>query len=55
MKKTQNTSNMKLIIQMSLPAIFSMFISALYNIVDSIFVAQLGEYALGAVSLVFPI
>lgn len=54
-KRTQNTSNMKLIIQMSLPAIFSMFISALYNIVDSIFVAQLGEYALAAVSLVFPI
>ena len=54
-KRTQNTSNMKLIIQMSVPAIFSMLISALYNIVDSIFVAQLGEYALAAVSLVFPI
>jgi len=54
-KRTQNTPNMKLIIQMSLPAIFSMLISALYNIVDSIFVAQLGEYALAAVSLVFPI
>lgn len=54
-KRTQNTSNMKLIIQMSVPAIFSMLISALYNIIDSIFVAQLGEYALAAVSLVLPI
>jgi putative MATE family efflux protein len=44
-----------LIVKMSLPAMFSMFIQALYNIVDSIFVARLGENALSAVSLIFPI
>ena len=34
---------LKLIISMSLPAMFSMIIQALYNIVDSIFVAQVSE------------
>lgn len=46
---------LKLIISMSLPAMFSMLIQALYNIVDSMFVAQIGEDALTAVSLAFPI
>ncbi len=45
----------KLLISMSLPMIISMLVQALYNIVDSIFVAQLNEAALTAVSLVFPI
>ncbi len=45
----------KLLISMSLPAMFSMLIQALYNIVDSIFVAQINENALTAVSLAFPI
>ncbi len=45
----------KLIITMSLPAIFSMMTQALYNIVDSIFVAQLGEEAITALSLAFPV
>ena len=53
--RTKNTPLMKLIIQMSVPAVFSLLISALYNFIDSIFVAQLGEYALTAVSLAFPI
>lgn len=44
----------KLIVSMSLPAIFSMLVQALYNIVDSIYVAQIGENALAAVSLAFP-
>lgn len=44
-----------LLITMSLPAMFSMLIQALYNIVDSIFVAQINENALTAVSLAFPI
>jgi len=44
-----------LIVKMSLPSIFAMLISALYNIVDSIYVARLSEAALSAVSLVFPI
>ena len=45
----------KLLITMSLPMIASMLVQALYNIVDSMFVAQLNENALTAVSLVFPI
>lgn len=45
----------KLLISMSLPMIISMLVQALYNIVDSIFVAQLNEQALTAVSLAFPV
>ena len=45
----------KLLISMSLPMIASMLVQALYNIVDSMFVAQLNENALTAVSLAFPI
>ncbi|MCI9081137.1 MAG: MATE family efflux transporter [Lachnospiraceae bacterium] len=44
----------KLLISMSLPMMISMLVQALYNIVDSIFVAQVGEYAVRAVSLAFP-
>ncbi len=45
----------KLLVTMSLPIMISMLIQALYNIVDSIFVAQIGENALTAVSLAFPV
>ncbi|GAA0370351.1 MATE family efflux transporter [Alkalibacterium iburiense] len=45
----------KLILTMSLPMIISMVVQSLYNIVDSIFVAQVSENALTAVSLAFPI
>ncbi len=45
----------KLIISMSLPMMISMLVQALYNIVDSIFVSQISEQALTAVSLAFPI
>ncbi len=45
----------KLLINMSLPIMISMLVQALYNIVDSIFVARLSEDALTAVSLAFPI
>ena len=45
----------KLLITMSLPMMISMPVQALYNIVDSMFVAQLSEDALTAVSLAFPI
>ncbi|MDP2842042.1 MAG: MATE family efflux transporter, partial [Acetobacterium sp.] len=45
----------KLLFSMSIPAIISMMIQAMYNVVDSIFVAQIGEEALTAVSLAFPI
>lgn len=45
----------KLIVTMSLPMMVSMLVQALYNIVDSIFVSQISEQALTAVSLAFPI
>ncbi len=45
----------KLLLSMSLPMILSMLVQALYNIVDSVFVAQVSEEALTAVSLAFPI
>lgn len=45
----------KLLITMSLPMVVSMLVQALYNVVDSIFVAKINENALTAVSLAFPI
>ena len=45
----------RLIIKMSLPLMISMLIQALYNIVDSMFVARVSETALTAVSLAFPL
>lgn len=45
----------KLIISMSLPIMISMLVQALYNIVDSVFVAMINENALTAVSMAFPI
>ena len=45
----------RLIVTMSIPAILSMMVQAMYNIVDSYFVAQISENALTAVSLVFPV
>lgn len=45
----------KLLFSMALPAIIAMMVQALYNIVDSIFVSRLGEEALTAISLAFPI
>ena len=44
----------KLLVSMSLPMMASFFIQALYNIVDSMFVARISENALTAVSLAFP-
>ncbi|MDQ9773883.1 MATE family efflux transporter, partial [Acinetobacter baumannii] len=45
----------RLLLSMSVPMMISMLVQALYNLVDSMFVAQLNENALTAVSLVFPI
>ena len=45
----------KLLISMALPMMIAMLVQALYNVVDSVFVSQLGENALTAVSLAFPI
>lgn len=62
MQQTQTKENKmgvmpipKLLVSMSLPMMLSMLVQALYNIVDSIFVAQIDEYALTAVSLAFPL
>jgi putative MATE family efflux protein len=45
----------KLLLSMSIPMMISMMVQALYNIVDSIFVAQIGEDALAALTLAFPV
>ena len=44
----------KLLINMALPMMISMLVQALYNIIDSIFVARISEDALTAVSMAFP-
>lgn len=44
----------RLLVSMSVPMMVSMLVQALYNVVDSIFVASLSEDALTAVSLAFP-
>ena len=60
-KKVQTENKMgvmpvpKLLVTMSLPMIISMLVQALYNVVDSVFVAQINEEALTAVSLAFPV
>ena len=45
----------KLLFSMALPMMISMLVQALYNVVDSVYVAQLSQDALNAVSLSFPI
>ncbi|MDR1953659.1 MAG: MATE family efflux transporter [Clostridiales Family XIII bacterium] len=45
----------RLIISMSFPAMISMIVAALYNIVESIFVASISEAAMAAITLVFPV
>jgi len=45
----------QLLLTMSFPMVISMLVQALYNVVDSIFVAKINENALTAVSLAFPI
>lgn len=45
----------KLLVSVSLPIVISMLVQALYNIVDSIFVAKIGDSAFSALSLAFPI
>ena len=45
----------KLLAGMAIPMMISMLVQAFYNVVDSIFVAQLSEDALNAVSLAFPL
>ncbi len=45
----------KLLAGMAIPMMISMLVQALYNVVDSVFVARLSEDALNAVSLAFPL
>ncbi len=45
----------KLLMVMSVPMMISMFIQALYNVVDSMFVAKISEEALAAVGIAFPL
>lgn len=59
MQKTENIMGAKkimpLLISMSVPPMISMLIQALYNIVDSMYVARVSEDALTAVSIAFPL
>ena len=45
----------RLLAGMAIPMMISMMVQALYNVVDSVFVAQISEDALNAVSLAFPL
>lgn len=45
----------ELLFKMSVPMMISMFMLALYNVVDSIFVSRISEAALSALSLAYPI
>ena len=54
-QKLGQTKITSLIFKMSTPAIISMIVQALYNIVDSWFLAKYDLDALSAVSLAFPI
>ncbi len=45
----------KLLFQMALPMVISMLVQALYNVVDTIYVADFSENAVTALSLAFPI
>lgn len=53
--KMGSTPMLRLILSMSLPTMFSMIIQAMYNIVDSVFVSNLGQDALTALSLAYPL
>ena len=53
--KMGTDSIFKLTVSMSIPAMIAMFIQAMYNIVDSFYVARIGENVLTAVSLAYPI
>ena len=44
----------KLLVSMSLPMVISMFVQAMYNLIDSVFVAQIDQDALTAVNMAFP-
>ncbi len=45
----------KLLANMAIPMVISMLVQALYNVVDSIYVSQISESAVTALSLAFPV
>lgn len=45
----------KLLMNMAIPMVISMLVQALYNVVDSIYVSQISESAVTALSLAFPV
>ncbi|MEG0090726.1 MAG: MATE family efflux transporter [Oscillospiraceae bacterium] len=51
----ESKKTLPLFFSMVIPPMLSMFIQSLYNIVDSMFVSALGENAIAAVSIVFPL
>ena len=66
MKKERNTPNLrdnkmgvmpegKLLLNMATPMVIAMLVQALYNVVDSIYVSQISESAVTALSLAFPV
>ncbi|RAK05357.1 putative MATE family efflux protein [Halanaerobium saccharolyticum] len=54
-RKLAETPIPKLLTEMSIPAIIGMLVSAVYNIVDTIFVGRIGTEAIGAVTIAFPL
>ena len=52
-QKMTTTSPKKLVVTLGIPTIISMLVTAIYNIADTFFVAQLGKSASGAVGVVF--
>ena len=45
----------KLLLNMAMPLVLSMLVQALYNVVDSVYVAGYSQNAVTALSLAFPI
>lgn len=54
-RKFAETPIPKLLTEMSIPAIIGMLVTAVYNIVDTIFVGRIGTEAIGAVTIAFPL
>lgn len=51
----RNKNILPLVLSMSLPMVLSMLVNALYNIVDSYYVAKISEEAMSALSLIYPL
>ncbi len=53
--RLESDNILSLLVRLSIPGIVSMFIQALYNVVDSIWIGHLSKEALAALSLTFPV